>query len=245
MVGTQVANGAGRPIFRSVRCRAITVAPNQTITAQCLLPSGQPFRSCDTTPQLLNYSGHLALGWNWSKIPKTNQMYLGDVWTVSFLVYATGPPLATVPADACTTNFCKAGGSKALSGEFTWATYIPSSNNTVVTQSFPLAQINVEGLPGVPAPPTPPPPPPPVPPPFAIAAPAAVPVLTALGISAQVGVASISLQAIGAGLLGAGFIRMATRNKPIANPVLAGKQKKSGSVFDSQSSSRGGVGKFE
>ena len=76
-------------------------------------------------------------------------------------------------------------------------------------------------------------------------APTAVPVLTALGISAQVGVASISLQAIGAGLLGAGFIRMATRNKPIANPVLAGKQTKSGSMFDAHSAGIGGVGKFE
>jgi len=245
VVGTQVANGTGHPIFQYVPYGAITVVPNQTINAQCLLPSGQPFRSCDTTPQLLNYSGHTALGWNWSKFAKSNQMYLGDIWTVSFLVYASGPPLATVPADACVTAFCKAGGSKALNGEFTWATYIPSSNNTVVKQSFPLAQIDVEGLPGVPPPPVPPPPPPPIPPPFAIAAPAAVPVLTALGISAQVGVASISLQAIGAGLLGAGFIRMATRNKPIANPVLAGKQKKAGSVFDSQSSSKGGVGKFE
>ncbi|HEV2166099.1 MAG TPA: hypothetical protein VGS23_03855, partial [Thermoplasmata archaeon] len=93
--------------------------------------------------------------------------------------------------------------------------------------------------------PPPPPPPPPIPPPFAIAAPAAVPVLTALGISAQVGVASISVQAVAAGLLGAGFIRMATRNKPIANPVLAGKRKKSGSVFDAQANSTGGVGKFE
>jgi hypothetical protein len=34
-------------------------------------------------------------------------MYLGDVWTVSFLVYAAGPPLATVPVDSCTTLFCK------------------------------------------------------------------------------------------------------------------------------------------
>ncbi|MCI4357884.1 MAG: hypothetical protein L3J95_02100 [Thermoplasmata archaeon] len=246
VIGTQVANGTGHPIFQYVPYGSIQLVPNQTFQpAQCLLPSGQPFRQCDRVPQLLNYSGHEALGWNWSTKASSNQMYLGDVWTASFLVYATGPPLATVPADSCVTAFCKAGGSRALNGQFTWATYIPSSNNTVVTQSFPLAQIDVEGLPGVPAPPTPPPPPPPVPPPFAIPAPTAVPVLTALGISAQVGVASISLQAAMAGFLGAGFIRMATRNKPIANPVLAGKQKKGGSVFDTQSSGRAGVGKFE
>ena len=245
VVGTQVANGTGHPIFQFVPYGNIAIVPNQTISAQCILPSGQPFVTCDHQAQLFNISGHASLGWNWSTKARTNQMYLGDIWTVSFLVYATGPPFATVPVDACTTLFCKAGGSKALNGEFTWATYIPSSNNTVVTQSFPLAQLAVEGLPGVPPPPTPPPPPPPVPPPFAIPAPTAVPVLTALGISAQVGVASISLQAIGAGFLGAGFIRMATRNKPIANPVLAGKQKKGGSVFDVQSSAKAGVGKFE
>ncbi len=247
VIGTQVANGTGHPIFQYVPYGSIALVnpTNQTINAQCLLPSGQPFKTCDHRPVFLNVSGHIGLGWNWSTKPSTNQMYLGDIWTVSFLVYATGPPLATVPVDACTTSYCKAGGSKSIGNEYTWATYIPSSNNTVVTQSFPLAQVDVEGLPGLPPPPAPPPPPPPVPPPFAIPAPTAVPVLTALGISAQVGVASISLQAIGAGFLGAGFIRMATRNKPIANPVLAGKQKKGGSVFDQQSSSKGGVGKFE
>jgi hypothetical protein len=54
----------------------------------------------------------------------------------------------------------------------------------------------------------------------------------------------VSLQAVTAGLLGAGFIRIATRNRPIANPVLAGKQTKVGSKFDQQGS-KGGVGRFE
>jgi hypothetical protein len=54
----------------------------------------------------------------------------------------------------------------------------------------------------------------------------------------------VSLQAVTAGLLGAGFIRIATRNRPIANPVLAGKQTKVGSKFDQQGS-KGGVGPFE
>ncbi|HEV2519057.1 MAG TPA: hypothetical protein VGX00_00340 [Thermoplasmata archaeon] len=246
VVGTQVANGTNHPIFQFVPYGNIALVPNQTYPpAQCLLPSGQPFRSCDHAPTLLTIAGKLALGWNWSTKPASNQMFLGDVWTASFLVYADGPPLATVPVNAGTTLLCKATGSQAVDGQYTWATYIPSSNNTVVTQSFPCAQITVEGNPGTAPPPPPPPAAPPVPPPFAVPAPAAVPVLTALGISAQVGVASISLQAIGAGFLGAGFIRMATRNKPIANPVLAGKQKKGGSVFDVQSSAQAGVGKFE
>ncbi len=245
VVGTQVANGTGHPIFQYIPINSIQLVPNQTIEAQCLLPSGQPFPSCDHLPTILNLTGKdHGLGWNWSTKASLNQMYLGDVWTVSFLVYATGPPLALVPVDACTTKLCLGEGSHALDGLYTWATYIPSSNNTIVSQSFPPAQVQVEGLPAVTPPGLPPPPPPPVPPPFAIPAPTAVPVLTAIGISAQVGVATVSLQAVAAGLLGAGFIRIATRNKPIANPVLAGKQKKAGSMFDPQVRSSG-VGRFE
>ncbi|HEV2165697.1 MAG TPA: hypothetical protein VGS23_01765, partial [Thermoplasmata archaeon] len=138
VVGTQVANGTGHPIFQYVPRGAIEVVPQQTIHAECLLPSGQPFPKCDHSATYLNYSGREALGWNWSTNPQTNQMYLGDVWTVSFLVFAAGPPLTTVPVDACTTAACKGAGSDSINGEFTWATYIPSSNDTVVTQSFPL-----------------------------------------------------------------------------------------------------------
>jgi hypothetical protein len=247
VLGTQVANGTAHPIFQYVSFGNIQLVPNQplTSTAHCFLPSGQPFPSCDHTAKALNISGHGALDWNWSTHPESNKMYLGDVWTASFLVYADGPPLATVPVDAGTSAYCKAAGSSAINGQFTWATYIPSTNDTIVKQSFPCATIDVEGLPGNTMPPPPPPPPAQIPPPFAIPAPTVIPVLTALGISAQVGVASISIQAAMAGLLGAGFIRMATRNKPIANPVLAGKQKKGGSVFESLSSGRSGVGKFE
>ncbi|HEV2231072.1 MAG TPA: hypothetical protein VGS18_02670, partial [Thermoplasmata archaeon] len=245
VIGSQVANGTHKPIFQFVPYGSIRLVPNQTITAQCLLPSGQPFSSCDHRPQYFNNSGLITLGWNWSTKSSKNQMYLGDVWTVSFLVYAAGPPLGLVPVDACTVGACLREGSHAIFGLFTWATYIPSTNNTVVVQSFPLAQVDVLGLPGVPPPPPAPPPPAPVPPPFAIPTATGVPVLTALGISAQVGVATVSLQAAAAGFLGAGFIRLATRNKPIANPVLAGKQKKSGSMFESQVGAGPGVGRFE
>jgi len=73
-----------------------------------------------------------------------------------------------------------------------------------------------------------------------------VPVLTAVGITAQVGVASVSLQAVSAGFLGAGFIRVQIRNKPIANPVLLAQYKnKKGSIFDKQPSSTTNIGRTE
>ncbi|MCI4347908.1 MAG: hypothetical protein L3J97_04735, partial [Thermoplasmata archaeon] len=148
--------------------------------------------------------------------------------------------------DACVTLYCKAAGSNQIHGLYTWATYIPATNNTVVVQSFPVAQVNVLGLPGVPPPPLLLPPPPPIPPPFAIPVSPPVPVLTAIGISAQVGVATISLQAAMAGLLGAGFLRIATKVRPIANPVLASKMKKAGSMFDREMGGGGThIGRFE
>ena len=245
VVGTQVANGAHKPIFQFIPFGAITLVPNQKISASCLLPSGQPFKTCDHTPATVNQSGVTGLGWNWSTKANQNQMYLGDVWTVSFLVYAASPPYGTVPVDACTLLYCKAAGSTSLHGLYTWATYIPATNNTIVSQSFPVATVDVLALPGVPPPPTPPPPPPPIPPPFALPISPPVPVLTALGVSAQVGVATISIQAAMAGLLGAGFIRIATKVRPIANPVMASKQTKVGSVFDREVSSSYHVGRFE
>ncbi|MCI4349028.1 MAG: hypothetical protein L3J93_02260 [Thermoplasmata archaeon] len=247
VVGSQVANGTHQPIFQYIPFGAIQIVPlsKQHISATCLKANGLIFPSCDHTPVVVNRSGLLGLGWNWSTKPGQNQMYLGDVWTVSFLVFAAGPPLATVPVDAGTTPYCKAAGSNAIHGLFTWATYIPATNDTVVVQSFPCALVNVLGLPGVPPPPLVLLPPPPIPPPFAIPVAPPVPVLTAIGISAQVGVATISLQAAMAGLLGAGFLRIATKVRPIANPVLASKRTKVGSMFDREMGSGPHVGHFE
>ena len=246
VVSSQVANGTHKPIFQYVPYGNIRLVPGQPIVASCLLPNGEPFRYCAHNATSYNNSGIISLGWNWSNQAKYNQMYLGDVWTVSLLVYAAGPPDTLVPVDACTTLTCRAGGSGAVNGLFTWATYIPVTNNTIISQSFPLASVNVEALPGVAPPPTPPPPLAPVPPPFGIPVAPPVPVLTAVGITAQVGVASVSLQAVSAGFLGAGFIRVQIRNKPIANPVLLAQYKnRKGSIFEKVPSSIYSVGRYE
>jgi hypothetical protein len=60
-----------------------------------------------------------------------------------------------------------------------------------------------------------------VPPAIPVPAPTAVPILQIIGLGNQVGVGSVSLQATAAGLLAAGFMRLATKNRPIAMAVAA------------------------
>jgi hypothetical protein len=245
---TQVASGGGKPIFSFVPFGNIALAPTTSldVTQQCVR-HGLDLKTCGL-PQLINFGGLHYIGWNWSQNKSANVMYIGDSWTASFNVVATGGPFRTVPVDACTTPVCHAGGSTAVNGIYTWASYVPSSNTSIATESFPLATVNVEltaGLgPGIGAPP----PPPPVPPPFAIAAPAPLPVPQQIGVGNNVGVANLSIQAASAGFLGAGFVRVQMKNKPIAMRVAAksGVKSSASSKFDAATTSRdGGVGKFE
>jgi hypothetical protein len=124
--------------------------------------------------------------------------------------------------------------------------YIPYTNNTVVTASFPLGQVTVESTPPLVLPSATPPPPPPVPPGFPILTASPLPVPQTIGIGNNVGVANVSLQATAAGFLGAGFVRVTMKNRPIAMKV-ASKSGAQGSKFDSASAKDGkpGVGRFE
>ncbi|HXQ95234.1 MAG TPA: hypothetical protein VN864_08750 [Thermoplasmata archaeon] len=242
---TQVAAGSNRPIFQYVPFGNIAFANASTLdpTQQCQR-HGLNLKNCGL-PLVYTEGGVKFLGWNWSSNASQNQMFIGDTWTASFNVVAVGGPFRTVPIDACTTAQCHAGGSTALNGIFTSATYVPYTNNSVITESFPLALLNVELTPGLGPAGVAPPPPPPVPPPFAIAAPAPLPVIQQIGIGNQVGVANISLQAAAAGFLGAGFVRVQLKNKPVAMRVAA-KSGPMGSKFDAASAKKsGGVGHFE
>ena len=240
---TQVAAGTGKPIFTYVPIGNIVLAPNLQPTAACER-NGQPFKLCQTTPVVRHAAGVTYLGWNWSTNSSSNIMYVGDSWTASFNVVAAGPPFAVVPVDACVTTDCKAAGSDAILGFYTWASYLPASNTSIVTQSFPLGTVRVQGTPteltG-----TAPPPPPPTPPPFAIPTAPPLPVVQQIGVGNSVGVANVSLQAAAAGFLGAGFMRVTIRNRPIAMRVAA----KSGtfqSKFDSAAMKKeSSVGRFE
>jgi hypothetical protein len=94
-------------------------------------------------------------------------------------------------------------------------------------------------------PPNVPPPPPPVPPGFPILTAAPVPVVQQIGVGNNVGVANVSLQATAAGFLGAGFMRVSMKNRPIAMKIAA-KAGPQASKFDVEGARKGtSVGKFE
>lgn len=231
---TQVASGTTKPLFSYVPIGNIVLpgtAKEIGAVSSCSR-QGTEFRQCQTNATVEHAGGLTYLGWNWSTNRTSNVMYVGDSWTASFNVIANGPPYATVPVDACTTQSCHAGGSGTVDGLFTAATYVPYTNNSVVTSSFPLGTVTVEPTAPVALGPTAPPPPPPAPPPFAVPAPTPLPVIQQVGIGNSVGVANISLQGVAAGFLGAGFLRLSVKNRPIANPVLASKQKAAGSKFE-------------
>jgi hypothetical protein len=242
---TQVAAGSNRPLFTFVPFGNIAMANASILdpSEQCQR-AGLDLKGCGT-PVEYNVGGVKFLGWNWSSNASQNQMFVGDTWTASFNVIAVGGPFRTVPVDACTTAQCHAGGSTAVDSLYSAATFVPYTNNSLVTESFPLANLNVELTPGLGPAGVAPPPPPPVPPPFAIAAPAPLPVVQQIGIGNNVGVANISLQAAAAGFLGAGFVRVQMKNKPVAMRVAA-KSGPMGSKFDAASAKKGGgVGHFE
>jgi hypothetical protein len=250
-----VAKGTTHPLFTFVPYGNIQVLPGNAaeFRTECELPSGSLAKNCPTEPQTRN----IPLGpgrnvtvyeWNWSTQPGQNVMYSGDTWVASFWVMAAGGPYGEVPVDSCTTAACAIGGSHALNGLFTAATYLPVTNVSLLVQSFPLATIDVQSPPSVSLPPTlPPPAVVPAPPGLPITAPQ--PILTLLGVGAQVGVASLSLQAAAAGFLAAGFTTISVRNRPMSIAVAALAQK-TGPVrsrFEEASAAKdaSGIGRFE
>ena len=262
---TLVANGTHQPMFQFAPYGAVQIAPaslgGPNFTSSCSLGNGVIWAGpthCVAEPIQANYTGfsgsgasgvYSTYGWNWSSNASTNQMYIGDIWSVSFNVIVNGPPFATVPVDACFGYSCAVAGSQPVGGLYTWAAYLPITNVTSVVESFPVAVLTVEVTPVGPPPVALPPPPPIVPPPIPIAIPPALPIISPIGIAAQVGVANVALQAATAGFLGAGFIRVTQRNRPISMAVAAmsGKNKNVVSMFEAgrQQSSGSGIGRFE
>ncbi|HTT34404.1 MAG TPA: hypothetical protein VMH78_00840, partial [Thermoplasmata archaeon] len=245
---SEAANGTGHPIFTYVPPPNFKVSSTPGYTAACTTPEGF-LKTCQTTPTVIHQGGTTYLGWNWSTNASANTLFIGDAWTASFNVVNTGPPYAEDPVLECTTTTCAAAGAGAIDGLYSWATYNPPNSTATVTQSFPLAEVRVVAPVVVAvapvAPPAPPPPPPGIP--IPTAAPTPVPVLTPTAVGQGIG--TVSLQAAAAGFLGAGFMRVGMKNRPIAMQVAA----KSGlggyrSKFDAGLSGEGsgaGVGRFE
>jgi hypothetical protein len=240
---TQVASGSNRPIFTFVPFGHIAFAPDLQPAQQCQR-HGVDLKGCGKAKAYAVNGVHY-LGWNWSTNKSQNTMFIGDSWTASFNIMATGGPFTTVPLHACITPACKAAGSTSINGFYSSASFVPFTNSSIITESFPLALITVQLTPGLGPVGAPPPPPPPAPPGIPIVAPTAVGVPQQIGIGNQVGVANISLQAASAGFLGAGFVRVQLKNKPIAMRVAA-KAGPMSSKFDSAGAKSGsGVGHFE
>ncbi|MFI5419293.1 MAG: hypothetical protein ACHQ2Y_10460, partial [Candidatus Lutacidiplasmatales archaeon] len=148
IAATQVAGGTSQPMFVFMPHGAIQPAPGAELQPTAACQRGFILlRDCQVLPTIAHIGGIEYLAWNWSTNATRNVMYIGDQWTATFNVIATGPPFARVPVDACITFDCKVAGSNQVDGVYSWDTFVPYTNNTVLTESFPVAQINVETTP--------------------------------------------------------------------------------------------------
>ncbi|MCI4364287.1 MAG: hypothetical protein L3K13_08370, partial [Thermoplasmata archaeon] len=247
VIDTTVANGSGKPIFTFVPFGHVAVAPVPGWHANCLYANGASAHCPSVPQQLFTPTGAVYYGWNWSNNSTNNVMHIGDAWSVSFWIIVNGPPYSTVPVDACTTAYCKAGGSGSEGGTYTWASYIPVTNKSVITISFPLATVQVLASQSPLPPPALPPAAPPPPPPFAIPVGTPIAVGTPIGVGAQVGLGSVALQGVAAGFLAAGFLRIGMKNRPIAMAVAAKSGINPSSKFEKgqMEANQPGIGRFE
>jgi hypothetical protein len=241
---SEVANGTAHPLFTYVPPANFVVAPSPQYATACLTPNGF-FSTCQTVPEVLHVNGVTELGWNWSTNKTRNQLYVGDTWSGSFNIINTGQPFAAAdPVLACTTTLCLAGGSGPVMGQYSSVTYSPPNSTSIVTVSFPLATVAVIGPTVAGPPPIVPPPAPPIPPAAPIVVGTPTPVLVATPTTVVQGVANISLQATAAGFLGAGFMRVSLKNRPIAMKIAA-KSGAQSSKFDADKGRKDtGVGRF-
>ncbi|MCI4324062.1 MAG: hypothetical protein L3K03_08675 [Thermoplasmata archaeon] len=247
---TLVATGTQVPMFSFVPYGNVQIAPSPQFRSLCVEENGvlwQGGQRCPAAPtNQTSIAGERYVGWNWSDNQSQNAMYLGESWSVSFWVVANGPPYSTVPIDACVTVYCEAGGSTSVGGVYSAATYIPSTNGSVVSPSFPLGTVQVVQAPS----PSPPPnapglaPSPPTPGGAPTSPPPPIQSVTQVG--AEVPILELTLQATAVGFLVGSAVRVQQANRPMSIVNYAGKPKSLRSKFDSGTGgSRAGVGRFE
>ncbi|HZY92885.1 MAG TPA: hypothetical protein VFG07_08995 [Thermoplasmata archaeon] len=212
-----------RPVFRFVPWKGVGVDLSRPIVTACVrggLPSTCP-------PGVVNFTvktgGVASVDWSWSTNPLNDVLFLGDEWSASFYVAVNTPPPAQVAVDACTTVVCMVDGSSSVVANLTEFRFDPYGNSTIRGVSYPPALVAVVPIPSTQSGPpstSPPPPPglgPPVPtPPSPVASP--VPVSSPIALLTSAGGTPLSLQATAAGLLAAGFSRVALRPEPQAMP---------------------------
>ena len=220
IVTTVVANGSSQPMFTYVPPANFQLAPNPEFSTACDTPHGF-LPSCQTVPSGLRVNGVGILGWNWSTVPSQNLLYQGDFWTVSFNVVNTGPPYGHDAVLACTTLPCRAAGAGSNAGSFSTNQYYWPNSTYLVVQSFPLATVTV----AAPVITGPPPPFPPKAPSNPVGLPSLPPSIPPIVVPAALVPApanpAISPPSALAGFLGAGFMRIALKNRPIALRIAA------------------------
>jgi hypothetical protein len=196
--------------------------------------ASSPFESlCQTTtemtpscglpakPVMLGNETGFLLSWRPNSWQDT--LYVGDVWTVEFEVSVVAPPYGEVPAYACTTSACIANGSGSITQQFSSFGAVAYDSSAPTNTSLPYQGILVDPpqLPStIISPPITgsPPPPPPVPVglpgPVTVPSPVTIPTQGILALLANV--PSVSLNALAAGVLAAGFARIALQRRSIA-----------------------------
>jgi hypothetical protein len=185
-------------------------------TVSCSDPEGFTGLCDRSTTFVRQPNGLWGLSWRWSLDPNRDQMLVRAKWSASFYVTVVAPPFGFVPIDSCTTPECTTAGSESVGKNYTWVSFSPFANRTILRPSFPLGGVTVEA----PSPPIPPPqtglPPPPPPPPTG--PPGGLPVIVPPGPGPTVtapggGPGLPALAPVAAGALAAGFTRIPVKRK--------------------------------
>ena len=248
----QIALGSSSPFFTFVPLYPFELNLQLPISAHCQ-SSILPTSGCQSAPSIHRTDRTSYLTWNWSTNPSLNEMYSGDLWTASLSVFAVGGPFGVLePVDACVTAACIRNGSGSIGGLYSEASYQPAFSAypapPLIGLSLPPALVLVEATPsqspGTNTPPPPPSPGPglPVPTPVSVPLPISVPV----GVAATVVVCGISIQAVGAGALSAGFARVVLQRRAVAvgQPVGNGVRPKR-SAFEEDGPTDVSIGRFD
>lgn len=238
-----VAASAGESMFKFVPFGAIAPSASLNAMTSCWRQAAA-LSTCQTQPTKVLRNGLSTLEWNWSTDPRSNVMYPGDTWVAQFDIVATGPPYTKVPVDACTLAICTRVGSHAVMGLLTSVSYSVPNDTIALTQSFPLAEVNVFPPPVAPiAPYAPPPPGLGFPLPVGIGPP--IPVAQPLGVPNVSLLSGLSVSATAAGVIAAAFTRVMLKNKSIAMQIAVKSgvlRNKSGGTFASDAQT---VGRWE
>ena len=214
-------NASAAPLFTWVPPANLAPAAEPQWSTSCSHANGSAEPQCPVAPTVAHVAGMTVYGWNWSPNATRNVLHAGDAWSASFNVISIGPPFGWTSVDLCNTWACRVIGAGPVAGLFSAATYVSSGTTTVLVTSFPPASILIEAAlpPGGLGPP--PPPPPPAPPSLPIVVAPTVPLLNPSLVGTQVGIGNVSLTAVSAGFLGAGFLRVTVKNRPMAVKVAA------------------------